>query len=354
MMQKAQDKPGQADHSLKFFDWAYANGDKMAADLEYVALPDAVKALVTQAMGRDQGRRRQGDFRTSNPHRARSLAEPSQARAVARPFWSRRGRYTCPHRHTIRTRWNGPTRWGGRPARRRAAPWADTLFSLLAHSAAILTLLMLAGIIVSLIVGASPAIREYGLSFLWRSEWDPVKNQYGGLVMIYGTLMTSLIALVIAVPVSFGIALFLTELSPGWLRRPLGVAIELLAAVPSIVYGMWGPAGVQPGAVAVCAAADAAAVGNVPFLKSLVSGAPVGIGILSAGHHPRDHDHSVHRRGDARRVRSDAGDAEGIGLWAWARRPGRSCSRWCFRTPRRASSAASCWAWVAHWVKRWP
>src|SRR5204863_2091187 len=125
-------------------------------------------------------------------------------------------------------------------ARRRAMPWADTLFSLLTHAAAILTLLLLAGIIVSLIVGAAPAIQEYGLSFLWRSEWDPVKNQYGGLVMIYGTLATSLIALVIAVPVSFGIALFLTEMSPAWLKRPLGTAIELLAAVPSIVYGMWG------------------------------------------------------------------------------------------------------------------
>src|SRR5205085_3470718 len=108
------------------------------------------------------------------------------------------------------------------------------------------TLLLLAGIIVSLLVGAAPAIREYGLSFLWRSEWDPVKDQYGGLVMIYGTLATSLIALVIAVPVSFGIALFLTELSPAWLRRPLGTAIALLAAVPSIVFGMWGLLGLGP------------------------------------------------------------------------------------------------------------
>jgi phosphate transport system permease protein len=100
------------------------------------------------------------------------------------------------------------------PGARRPKAWADTLFSILAHSAAILTLLLLAGIVVSLIAGAAPAIREYGLSFLWRSEWDPVKDQYGGLVMIYGTVATSLIALVIAVPVSFGIALFLTELAP--------------------------------------------------------------------------------------------------------------------------------------------
>jgi len=126
------------------------------------------------------------------------------------------------------------------PGRRQTLPWADFVFSVLAHGAAWLTLALLAGIIISLIVGAAPAIKEYGLGFLWSTDWDPVQNKYGGLVMIYGTLMTSLIALVIAVPVSFGIALFLTELSPGWLRRPLGVAIELLAAVPSIVYGVWG------------------------------------------------------------------------------------------------------------------
>lgn len=172
---------------------------------------------------------------------------------------------------------------GRPPAIRRAVPWADTLFSVLAHGAAIFTLVLLAAIIGSLIVGASPAIREYGLSFLWRSEWDPVKDQYGGLVMIYGTLATSFIALLIAVPVSFGIALFLTELSPGWLRRPLGVAIELLAAVPSIVYGMWGLLVFSPVLSQYVQQPMQLLFGNVPVLKDLVSGAPVGIGILSAG-----------------------------------------------------------------------
>lgn len=172
---------------------------------------------------------------------------------------------------------------GQPPSARRSAPWADTVFSLLAHGAAILTLLLLAGIIVSLVIGAAPAIREYGLSFLWRSEWDPVKDQYGGLVMIYGTLATSAIALLIAVPVSFGIALFLTELSPNWLRRPLGVAIELLAAVPSIVYGMWGLLVFSPVLSQYVQQPLQAAFGNVPVVKGLVSGAPVGIGILSAG-----------------------------------------------------------------------
>ena len=169
------------------------------------------------------------------------------------------------------------------PARRRPAPWADKLFSLLAHAAAILTLALLAGIIGSLLVGAAPAIREYGLSFLWRSDWDPVKNSYGGLVMIYGTVMTSLIALVIAVPVSFGIALFLTELSPKWLKRPLGVAVELLAAVPSIVYGMWGLLVFGPILATYVQAPLQRLLSGVPFLGSLVSGPPVGIGILSAG-----------------------------------------------------------------------
>ncbi len=171
----------------------------------------------------------------------------------------------------------------GPPAPRRSAPWADAVFSLLAHAAAVLTLAILIGIIVSLVFGAMPAIREYGLSFLWRSDWDPVKESYGGLVMIYGTLMTSAIALLVAVPVSFGIALFLTELSPGWLKRPLGIAVELLAAVPSIVYGMWGLLVFGPILATYVQAPLQALLGGVPYLGSLVSGPPVGIGILSAG-----------------------------------------------------------------------
>ncbi|HEY9238690.1 MAG TPA: phosphate ABC transporter permease PstC [Burkholderiaceae bacterium] len=169
------------------------------------------------------------------------------------------------------------------PAPRRSAPWADSVFSFFAHAAAILTLALLAGIILSLVIGAMPAIREYGLSFLWRSDWDPVKESYGGLVMIYGTLMTSIIALVIAVPVSFGIALFLTELSPKWLKRPLGIAVELLAAVPSIVYGMWGLLVFGPILATYVQAPLQSVLSGVPFLGSLVSGPPVGIGILSAG-----------------------------------------------------------------------
>jgi phosphate transport system permease protein len=172
---------------------------------------------------------------------------------------------------------------GRPPPVRRAGSWADRLFSLFAQGAAWTVLLLLAGIIVSLVISAAPAIQAYGLSFLWRAEWDPVQDQYGGLVMIYGTLMTSFIALLIAVPVSFGIALFLTELSPAWLKRPLGIAVELLAAVPSIVYGMWGLLVFSPILSTYVQQPLQAMFGKVPVLGALFSGPPVGIGILSAG-----------------------------------------------------------------------
>ncbi|MBK6472810.1 MAG: phosphate ABC transporter permease subunit PstC [Betaproteobacteria bacterium] len=172
---------------------------------------------------------------------------------------------------------------GGPPERARRVPWADAVFSFAAHSAAWLTLALLAGIIISLTISAWPAISTYGLSFFVNAEWDPVEEKFGGLVMIYGTLATSFIALLIAVPVSFGIALFLTELSPNWLRRPLGTAIELLAAVPSIVYGMWGLLVFGPLLAKYVQAPAQYLLSDVPVLGALVSGAPVGIGILSAG-----------------------------------------------------------------------
>ncbi|WP_423837580.1 phosphate ABC transporter permease PstC [Variovorax terrae] len=165
----------------------------------------------------------------------------------------------------------------------RLGPWADRLFGWAAKGAALLTLALLVGILLSLVVGAWPAIEKYGLSFLTRSVWDPVQNDYGGLVMIYGTLATSFIALLIAVPVSFGIALFLTELSPAWLKRPLGTAIELLAAVPSIVYGMWGLLVFGPILATYVQQPLQSLFNGVPVLGALVSGPPVGIGILSAG-----------------------------------------------------------------------
>ncbi|WP_037472789.1 phosphate ABC transporter permease subunit PstC [Simplicispira psychrophila] len=160
---------------------------------------------------------------------------------------------------------------------------ADRLFGWLARAAALLTLALLIGILTSLVIGAWPALERYGLGFLTSSVWDPVQNEYGGLVMIYGTLATSFIALLIAVPVSFGIALFLTELSPAWLKRPLGTAIELLAAVPSIVYGMWGLMVFGPILAQYVQQPLQSWFSGIPYLGAFVSGPPVGIGLLAAG-----------------------------------------------------------------------
>jgi len=165
----------------------------------------------------------------------------------------------------------------------RQGPLPDRFFGWLAKGAALLTLSLLIAILASLVYGAWPAITKYGLGFLTSSTWDPVKDEYGGLVMIYGTVATSFIALLIAIPVSFGIALFLTELSPAWLKRPLGTAIELLAAVPSIVYGMWGLLVFGPILATYVQKPLQGAFGDVPVLGALFSGPPVGIGILSAG-----------------------------------------------------------------------
>lgn len=165
----------------------------------------------------------------------------------------------------------------------RSGPLADLIFGWVAKGSALVTLGMLLAILVSLTIGAWPAINQYGFSFLTSTTWDPVKEEFGGLVMIYGTLATSLIALLIAVPVSFGIALFLTELSPAWLKRPLGTAIELLAAVPSIVYGMWGLLVFGPVLATYVQQPLQAAFTGVPYLGAFVSGPPVGIGIFSAG-----------------------------------------------------------------------
>ncbi|MGM3276731.1 phosphate ABC transporter permease PstC [Ralstonia sp. 24A2] len=159
----------------------------------------------------------------------------------------------------------------------------DLVFGGLTRLAAIVTLLLLGGIIVSLIISSWPSIQKFGLSFLVNSEWDPPSDIYGALVPVYGTLVTSLIALIIAVPVSFGIALFLTELSPAWLRRPLGTAIELLAAVPSIVYGMWGLLVFAPIFGEYFQKPLAATIGKIPVIGALFQGAPIGIGLLCAG-----------------------------------------------------------------------
>ena len=190
----------------------------------------------------------------------------------------------------------------------------DMIFSALVKLAALIVLLLLGGIIVSLIFSSWPSIQKFGFSFLWTKEWDAPNDIYGALVPIYGTLVTSFIALLIAVPVSFGIALFLTELAPNWLKRPLGIAIELLAAIPSIVYGMWGLFIFAP----LFATYFQEPVGNVlsaiPFVGALFSGPAFGIGILAAGVILAIMIISVHRGGNARCLRTNPGDDERVGL----------------------------------------
>lgn len=165
----------------------------------------------------------------------------------------------------------------------RISALADWLFVSAARLSVWLTLALLLGIILSLVWGAWPAILKFGPGFLFRSAWNLVKDDFGGWAMIYGTLLTSLIALCIAIPVSFGIALFLTEMSPRWLKQPLATAVELLAAVPSIVYGMWGLMVFGPILARYVQAPLQNAFGQVPGIANLLLGPPVGIGILSAG-----------------------------------------------------------------------
>ncbi len=118
----------------------------------------------------------------------------------------------------------------------------DTIFEWMCRSAGILVLLLLGGIIVTLFIGGLPALREFGLPFVWSTAWDPVegRERFGAGVAIVGTIMASLLAIIMAVPLAFGVAFFLTELAPPWIKRPIGTAIELLAAVPSIIFGLWG------------------------------------------------------------------------------------------------------------------
>src|SRR6202051_4617856 len=168
-------------------------------------------------------------------------------------------------------------------AQRAAGRVGDVVFGGLTRLSAVVTLLLLGGIIVSLVVASLPTLQKFGLSFLWRADWDPQTDSFGALVPIYGTIAPSIIALIIAVPVSFGIALFLTELSPAWLRRPLGIAIELLAAIPSIVYGMWGLLVFAPIFAQFIEAPLGNVLGPLPFIGVLFQGAPIGIGILCAG-----------------------------------------------------------------------
>ena len=161
--------------------------------------------------------------------------------------------------------------------------WHDAAFSGLTRVFAFLVFSLLAAILFSLIYGSQETLSKYGLSFLWTNEWDPVQAEFGALVPILGTLLTSVVALVIAIPVSFGIAIFLTELAPGWLKRPIGTAIEMLAAIPSIIYGMWGLFVFVPFFQEYVQPSLINALSPIPLIGWMFSGAPFGIGIFTAG-----------------------------------------------------------------------
>jgi len=159
----------------------------------------------------------------------------------------------------------------------------DIAFEWLTRGFAFLVFSILAAILVSLAIGSALSLEQYGFSFIWSTEWDPVKEEFGALVPIYGTLVTSFIAMLVGVPVSFGIALFLTELSPTWLKRPLGTAIELLAAIPSIIYGMWGLFVFAPLFQTHIQPLIIKALGGFPLAGALFKGPPIGIGMMTAG-----------------------------------------------------------------------
>jgi phosphate transport system permease protein len=159
----------------------------------------------------------------------------------------------------------------------------DAVFRILTRVAAMTVLVLLGAVIVSLIDGSLPALRAFGLNFLIEERWNPVTEKFGALAPIYGTVVTSFIAMVIAVPLGLLIAMFLTELCPTWLRRPIGIAIELLAGIPSIIYGIWGLFVFAPFLQQTLQPFLITAFGEVPGLSSLFAGPPYGIGMLTAG-----------------------------------------------------------------------
>jgi len=159
----------------------------------------------------------------------------------------------------------------------------DAAFRHLTRAAAVGVLLLLGGVIISLIDGSLPAVRTFGFGFLVSERWNPVTDNFGALPAIYGTVVTSFIAMLIAVPVGLMIAFFLTELCPPWLRRPTGIAIELLAGIPSIIYGIWGLFVFAPFLQHTLQPFLINTLGNVPVIAPLFSGPPYGIGVLTSG-----------------------------------------------------------------------
>ena len=158
----------------------------------------------------------------------------------------------------------------------------DTRFRLLTLAAALLVLAIFAGVMASLLIGAYPAMRQFGWGFVTNEAWNPVTEKFGALASIYGTLVTSVLAMFVAVPVGIGIAIFLTEICPRPLRRPIGIAIELLAGIPSIIYGIWGLFIFAPWFQEHVQTWMIELFADIPYLRDLFAGPPYGIGIFTA------------------------------------------------------------------------
>jgi phosphate transport system permease protein len=159
----------------------------------------------------------------------------------------------------------------------------ERMFAYATLAAAVLVLLLLGGVTIALFQGAWPALSHFRFGFLTRQIWNPVTEQFGALAPVYGTLVTSAIAMIVAIPISFGVAIFLTELAPVWLKRPVGIAIELLAAVPSIIFGIWGLFVLAPILQRTVQPWLISHLGPWPGIGSLFRGPPFGIGVLTAG-----------------------------------------------------------------------
>ena len=167
--------------------------------------------------------------------------------------------------------------------RGRAGAIGDVVFRALTFLFALLVLLILGGVIVALVEGALPALRTFGIAFLFSDVWNPVTEKFGALAPIYGTLITSAIAMLVGIPVAFGVAVFITEICPIWLKRSLATMIELLAAIPSIIYGIWGLFVFAPFVQQYIQPSLIASLGQIPGFGALFAGPPLGIGVLTAG-----------------------------------------------------------------------
>ena len=302
LMHKQQDHPDRAKEVLTFFDWAYKNGAQMAEfsttsrcrqtpwrSLKRAGsrLSDRTASRCGPGTGRNRHRVSTGGGRSpaGSPLHAGELRVAAEAEVVAIPQAS---------------------------AQRRPAGHAgDAVFHALTVFFAVLVLVILCGVIISLAHGAWPALHRFGFGFFVNSMWNPVTEKFGALAPIYGTLVTSLIAMLIGIPVAFGVALFITELCPKWLKRPLGTMIELLAAIPSIIYGIWGLFILAPVIQEYVEPALIATLGNIPGFGVLFAGPPLGIGVLTAGFILAIMVLAIHRRGHARRLRDGAADGEG-------------------------------------------